>query len=185
MSITVDVAPVRSLDPDDDDVKMAGEDAAEKKEEALPTITLLPMKPPGPGVVMPRRTAVLHSATIKNHADLDPTQQDCELHGVSARDLELFVQWMRLFPDEPPAAPEPPLCSKDLKQALQSQPAADFLVPLRAPERLQELYDLIDASAVLDAKSLHVHCCAAVASIIKGRQLDEVKELLTPKPVVP
>lgn len=68
-----------------------------------------------------------------------------------------------------------PLISSNMNDVT-TEWCASFLV--KYAKKKSFLYDLVNASNYLDIQSLLHLCCAKIASLIKGTQLDKIKDVL-------
>jgi S-phase kinase-associated protein 1 len=68
-----------------------------------------------------------------------------------------------------------PLSSSNMNDVT-TEWCASFLVKYAKKKKF--LYDLVNASNYLDIQSLLHLCCAKIASLIKGTQLDKIKDVL-------
>lgn len=138
-----------------------------KREEAL-------------GISVPRFRASMHSDMIRQILEGDPSQTEVELPGLTQSQLTVFVEWVDAFPDKIPALPCMPLIDIDIEKAFGNKESIVFWKPYLLREKRKQLYEAIVGANYLGAKAMLHYGCAVVASLIKGRKVGLLKNILNP-----
>ena len=117
---------------------------------------------------------MLATAFIEDTTERKLDLQESEIDGQS---LLYIAEYINMH-DQPPEIINAPLNSKIMAEVTNKRDA-DFID--KVGNDRQQLYNLISAANYLDMKLLLHLGCAKVASLIKGKPLDEVKETLSVK----
>ena len=89
--------------------------------------------------------------------------------------VEAIVTFLKYHNGVAPPEISKPLSSSNMNDVT-TEWCASFLVKYAKKKKF--LYDLVNASNYLDIQSLLHLCCAKIASLIKGTQLDKIKDVL-------
>ena len=93
---------------------------------------------------------------------------------VNEKSLSLIAKYIELH-DSPPEKIKSPLSSANMTDVTNKNDA-EFIDEVGKDR--EQLFNLIKSANYLMMDSLLHLCCAKVASLIKGKQLDEIKEIL-------
>ena len=85
--------------------------------------------------------------------------------------LQKVVEWLIHWKDEDPKSIPKPLPSHDLKEVTEEW-NADFINSVELPTN----YDIITAANYMDIKPLLELSCARVASLMKNRSIEQIRE---------
>jgi len=117
------------------------------------------------------------SVLVRTSIENDSTATEVPLPGVEDNILKLIVDYMKHHEGTELPPVESPLKSCVMKEVCQDKWDAEFIDNIGV--KRQNLYDLILAANYMDIKScLHLGL-AKVASLIKGKPLDQLKEILS------
>ena len=117
---------------------------------------------------VPKKICMM-SLLIKTMAEGDQEADDIPLLNVKSAILKKVIEYMRYHADNPPKDIEKPLRSPNMAEVV-SQWDADFI------DVDQELlFELILAANYMDIKSLLDLTCAKVASMIKGKNVEQIR----------
>lgn len=115
------------------------------------------------------------SKLVKTSVETDSSANEVPIPSAKSDILKLVVDYMKHHQGTEPAIIEKPLRSSVMKDVC-NQWDADFIDSIG--ENRQQLYDLILAANYMDIKSLLHLGCAKVASLIKGKPLEKIKDIL-------
>lgn len=119
------------------------------------------------------------SELVRISLEQDPDSKQVVIPGVDARIMRYVVDYMKHHKGvEPPIVPKP-LRSSEMKNVCSDPWDADFIDDVG--KTMRTLYDVILASNYLNINSLLHLGCAKVASRIKGKPLEQVKNILADK----
>jgi len=119
----------------------------------------------------------LVSVLVKTCIENSPTETEVPLPGVDGAILKEVIRYMDHHKGTELPPVESPLKSIKMKEVCSDPWDAEFIDELG--DIRQDLYDLILAANYMDIKSLLHLGLAKVASLIKGKPLDKLKEILT------
>jgi S-phase kinase-associated protein 1 len=104
----------------------------------------------------------------------DETEQEIPLPNVPSAILKLVILFLELDIKNPLVEIEKPIKSCKMEEIV-SKEYADFLDIVVIGEDKEKLFKLILAANYLDIKSLLDLCCAKVATMIKGKNPEEIR----------
>jgi len=116
------------------------------------------------------------SVLVKTSIENDQAATEVPLPGVEGPILEEVIRYMQHHKGVEPPIVEKPLRSKVMKEVCQDVWDAEYIDTIG--EDRQKLYDVILAANYMDIKSLLHLGCAKVASLIKGKPLEQIKDIL-------
>eukprot|EP00808_Paulinella_micropora_P015907 g47039.t1 len=120
--------------------------------------------------VVPKKVALM-SELVKTMAEGDTDEKVIPLPNVKANVLKLVVDYMKYHADNPPKEIEKPLKSANMTEVVGDPWDANFV------DVVQELlFELILAANYMDIKPLLDLTCAKVASMIKGKTPEQIRE---------
>ena len=114
------------------------------------------------------------SVLIKTMIDDDDANQEIPLPNVDYEILESVIDFCELYDSNPFDEIEKPIKSANMEEIV-SKEHADFLGTVVIDGDKEKLFKLILAANYLDIKPLLDLCCAKVASMIKGKNPDEIR----------
>lgn len=117
------------------------------------------------------------SVLVKTSCENDVSATEVPLPGVEGAILKYVAQYMIHHQGVEPPIVESPLKSTVMKEVVKDEWDATFIDEIG--EGRQNLYDLILAANYMDIKSLLHLGLAKVASLIKGKPLDQLKAILS------
>jgi S-phase kinase-associated protein 1 len=117
-----------------------------------------------------RRVAMM-SQLVKTMADGDTDANVIPLPNVKGTVLKRVVEYMTYHADKPPQEIEKPLKSSDMKQVVGDEWDANFV-----DVQQELLFELILAANYMDIKPLLDLTCAKVASMIKGKSPESIRQ---------
>ena len=129
-----------------------------------------------------KREEAINSEVIKGHFRFYQNDDSIDIRidnlGANSRTLEHIITYMRNHPyKEKFCQINAPLASVNMQDVCDNYDDVIFINEI-AKER-QLLYDILRVAEYLDIKSLVYLGCAKVASLIKGKNLDEIKTILS------
>jgi len=130
----------------------------------------------GQEIMVPKKHAFI-SVLVKTSVENDPTETEVPLPGVEGSILKEVVKYMEHHKGTELPPVESPLKSTNMAEVCTDEWDANFIDDLG--DIRQDLYDLILAANYMDIKSLLHLGLAKVASLIKGKPLDKLKEILS------
>jgi len=130
----------------------------------------------GQEIMVPKKHAFI-SVLVKTSVENDSTATEVPLPGVEGAILKEVVRYMQHHKGTELPPVESPLKSTTMSKVCTDEWDATFIDDLG--EIRQDLYDLILAANYMDIKSLLHLGLAKVASLIKGKPLDKLKEILS------
>lgn len=122
------------------------------------------------------RKGALLSKVVKTALESDQNCEEVPIPGVNSDILKLIVDYMNHHNGTTPKEPEKPLRSIVISEWCKDTYDAKLMEKVVANN--QQLYDLILAANYMDMQSLLHTSCAAVASKIKGKPLEKIKDIL-------
>lgn len=129
------------------------------------------------------KTHACMSKLIATSLDTDGKCKELPLPSIAKRaTLEKVVEYMMYHKGQPGKIVEKPLRSSVMREVCDDAWDADFIDGVFSSGK-QALYNLILAANYLDIACLLHLGCAKVASIIRGKPLEQIKSLLTPEGV--
>lgn len=117
------------------------------------------------------------SKLIKTSIDAEPNCASLPIPGVSGEILKLIIEYMEHHKGTEPPIVEKPLRSNKMPDVCKDKWDGEWID--KVGDNRQTLYDLILAANYMDIKSLLHLGCAKVASLIKGKPLEQVKSILS------
>ena len=111
------------------------------------------------------------SVLVKSMIDDSGVEEDIPLPNVKKAVLEKVIEFCQHHKEEPLADIEKPLKTNNIKDVV-SQWYGEFV-----DVKIEELYEIILAANYLDIKPLLEVTCAAVAAMMKGKSIEEIREL--------
>lgn len=117
------------------------------------------------------------SVLVKTSCENDTSATEVPLPGVEGSILKFVAEYMNHHKGVEPPIVESPLKSTVMKEVVKDEWDATFIDDIG--EGRQNLYDLILAANYMDIKSLLHLGLAKVASLIKGKPLDQLKSILS------
>ena len=111
------------------------------------------------------------SVLVKSMIDDSGTDEDIPLPNVKKATLEKVVTFCEHHKEEPLQDIEKPLKTNNIRDVV-SPWYGDFV-----DVKIEELYEIILAANYLDIKPLLEVTCAAVAAMMKGKSIEEIREL--------
>lgn len=128
---------------------------------------------------IPDRKFACISKLVAQALENDLKATEIDIPAVAAKDLAPIVEYMIHRQGTEEAAPEAPLRSKFLKDAVKDQWVVALIEKISATDK-QDLYDIILAANYMDIPTLMRTGCAMVATLIKGIPVEKIKEVLKP-----
>ena len=111
------------------------------------------------------------SVLIKSMIDDAGTDEDIPLPNVKKAVLEKVIEFCEHHKEEPLQDIEKPLKTNNIKDVVSAWYGEFVSVPI------EELYEIILAANYLDIKPLLEVTCAAVAAMMKGKSIEEIRTL--------
>jgi S-phase kinase-associated protein 1 len=117
------------------------------------------------------------SKLVKTSLDSEPDVASLDMPGVSGAILKLIIEYMEHHQGTEPPIVEKPLRSNKMTEVVKDKWDGEWIDKIG--DDRQKLYDLILAANWMDIKSLLHLGCAKVASLIKGKPLEQIKTILS------
>jgi S-phase kinase-associated protein 1 len=126
----------------------------------------------------------LISAIIENDGDSDDDDEnedeeelltEIPLKEVDSNTLQKIIDFLKKYTREPFKDPEKPLISDKLEEIIDKEWCVEFIKSLK--KKTEELFKIIKASNYMDIKPLLNLTCAVIASEIKGKTPEEIREI--------
>ena len=111
------------------------------------------------------------SVLVKSMIDDAGTEEDIPLPNVKKATLDKVIEFCQHYKEEPMQDIEKPLKTNNIKDVV-SQFYGDFV-----DIEIEQLYEIILAANYLDVKPLLEVTCAAVAAMMKGKSIEEIRTL--------
>ncbi len=111
------------------------------------------------------------SVLVKSMIDDAGTEEDIPLPNVKKNTLEKVIEFCQHYKEEPLQDIEKPLKTNNIKDVV--APWYGEFVSIE----IEELYEIILAANYLDVKPLLEVTCAAVAAMMKGKSIEEIRTL--------
>ena len=111
------------------------------------------------------------SVLVKSMIDDSGADEDIPLPNVKKATLEKVIELCKNHKEDPLQDIEKPLKTNNIKEVV-SPWYGDFV-----DVKIEELYEIILAANYLDIKPLLEVTCAAVAAMMKGKSIEEIREL--------
>jgi S-phase kinase-associated protein 1 len=111
------------------------------------------------------------SVLVKSMIDDSGAEEDIPLPNVKKTTLDRVIEFCQHHKDEPLQEIEKPLKTNNIKDVVSTW-YGEFV-----DVKIEELYEIILAANYLDIKSLLELTCAAVAAMMKGKSIEEIRDL--------
>ena len=111
------------------------------------------------------------SVLVKSMIDDSGNEEDIPLPNVKKHTLEKVIEFCQHHKEDPLQDIEKPLKTNNIKDVV-SPWYGEFV-----DVKIEELYEIILAANYLDIKPLLEVTCAAVAAMMKGKSIEEIREL--------
>lgn len=111
------------------------------------------------------------SVLVKSMIDDSGAEEDIPLPNVKKTTLDKVIEFCQHHKDEPLQEIEKPLKTNNIKDVVSTW-YGEFV-----DVKIEELYEIILAANYLDIKSLLELTCAAVAAMMKGKSIEEIRDL--------
>ena len=111
------------------------------------------------------------SVLVKSMIDDSGVDEDIPLPNVKKATLEKVIEFCKHHKEDPLQDIEKPLKTNNIKDVV-SPWYGEFV-----DVKIEELYEIILAANYLDIKPLLEVTCAAVAAMMKGKSIEEIREL--------
>lgn len=111
------------------------------------------------------------SVLVKSMIDDSGADEDIPLPNVKKATLEKVIEFCKHHKEDPLQDIEKPLKTNNIKDVVAPWYGDFVSVPI------EELYEIILAANYLDIKPLLEVTCAAVAAMMKGKSIEEIREL--------
>lgn len=136
-------------------------------EEVKDMITLVGTN----GQVDVGRSAMRSSIYINTTIEHDQRTKHIYIHNDEVGSLEILGKWLNHFDGNDPAYPPKPLPFRQLEKWCKDEWIQEFFMSLDQ----NELFNLIKLANFVNAPVLIEYCSAAIASLTKGKTVDEIK----------
>ena len=124
----------------------------------------------GEAIEVDEEIAVM-SVLVKSMIDDAGADEDVPIPNVKKATLERVIEFCQHHKDEPLQEIEKPLKTNNIKDVVSTW-YGEFV-----DVKIEELYEIILAANYLDIKSLLELTCAAVAAMMKGKSIEEIRDL--------
>ena len=124
----------------------------------------------GEAIEVDEEIAVM-SVLVKSMIDDSGTDEDIPLPNVKRETLKKVIKFCEHHKEEPLQDIEKPLKTNNIRDVV-SPWYGDYV-----DVNIEELYEIILAANYLDIKPLLEVTCAAVAAMMKGKSIEEIREL--------
>merc|ERR1719158_2239041 len=137
-------------------------------------LTLISCDEENPAKFTISKKAAIMCNLVKNIIEGDQTAKEIEIKKVSGSILNLIVEYLNHHNGQDPAEIAKPIRSVKMEKIVEDPWDAEFINKL--PKRA--LFQLILGANYMDCKSLLHLGCAKVATMIKGKSPEEIKQIL-------